>query len=225
METILQKRIIQELDPTEQPRSRLAVYGAAALSDIELLSLLLGSGMKNRGVLQIAGDLLRQIDSGNGPPELSELTSVKGLGTAKAGAICAAWEFTRRRLKPGFSKINSPSDILPMVRHYADRLQEHFLCLSLNGAHEVIRLRVVSIGLVNRTMVHPREVFADPLQDRAAAVVAAHNHPSGNLEPSTEDREITQRLKKAGSILGITMLDHIIFSKEGYYSFLEEGTL
>lgn len=97
--------------------------------------------------------------------------------------------------------------------------------LSLNGAYEISHIRVVSIGLVNRTMVHPREVFAQPVQDRAAAVICAHNHPSGNTEPSKEDEDVTKLLKNAGKLLGIELLDHIIFSTKGYYSFAENGKL
>ena len=115
--------------------------------------------------------------------------------------------------------------MLPAIRHYADRKQEHFLSVSLNGAHEIIAVRVVSIGLVNRTIVHPREVFADPLTDRAAAVVVAHNHPSGQVQPSMEDRDVTRRLKSAGDTLGMKLLDHVVFSTLGYYSFLEHGEL
>ena len=120
-------------------------------------------------------------------------------------------------------KIETPVDVLPLVRHYGDRRQEHFLCISLNGANEVITTRIVSVGLVNKTQVHPREVFAEPITDRASAVILAHNHPSGNLAPSKEDLQITQQLKEAGETLGITVLDHIIFGQKGHYSFLEQG--
>ena len=116
-------------------------------------------------------------------------------------------------------------DVLPLVTHWADRPQEYFLVLSLNGAHEVIRLRVVSQGILDRTIVHPREVFVHPLSDRAAAVICAHNHPSGNTEPSQEDRDLTRRLREAGELLGIPMLDHVVFTQEGYYSFLEHNAL
>jgi DNA repair protein RadC len=115
--------------------------------------------------------------------------------------------------------------VLPVIRHYADRKREHFLSISLNGAHEVIHSRVVSIGTVNRTFVHPREVFSDPLTDRAAAVIVAHNHPSGNVEPSREDADITHRLTESANILGIDLLDHIVFSMNEYYSFLEHDRL
>ena len=112
-----------------------------------------------------------------------------------------------------------------MIQHYADRKQEHFLCVSLNGSNEVIAVRIISVGLVNKTHVHPREVFADAITDRASAVIVAHNHPSGNVEPSKEDMEITKQLKSAGEILGIKLLDHIIFNRINYFSFLEKSEI
>ena len=116
--------------------------------------------------------------------------------------------------------MSSPHPTLRLTRK-----QEHFLCVSLNGANEVIQTRVVSVGLVNKTQVHPREVFADPITDRASAVIVAHNHPAGGTSPSREDREVTQQLKFAGETLGIRLLDHIIFDRKGYYSFLEKGEI
>ncbi len=122
---------------------------------------------------------------------------------------------------PQLVKAGSVSELM----HYADRKQEHFLCASINGANEILNIRVVSIGLIDRSPVHPREVFADALADRASAVIVAHNHPSGGLEPSPADLAITAQLKAAGAILGIELLDHIIFNRAGYFSFLEAGTL
>jgi DNA repair protein RadC len=114
---------------------------------------------------------------------------------------------------------------MPHVRHYADRKQEHFLCTTINGANEILNIRVVSIGLIDRTPVHPREVFADALSDRAAAIIVVHNHPAGRLEPSASDAEATKQLKAAGIVMGSTLLDHIIFNRSGYFSFLEAGRL
>ena len=114
---------------------------------------------------------------------------------------------------------------MPYVKHYADRKQEHFLCATINGANEILNIRVVSIGLIDRTPVHPREVFAEALSDRASAIIVAHNHPAGSLEPSTYDVEVTKQLKAAGVVMGITLLDHIIFNRTGYVSFLESGRL
>ena len=146
-------------------------------------------------------------------------------GPAKATLISAALEFSRRRIKPEGFKISFPTDVLPLIRHMADRKQEYFLCISLNGANEVLATRTISIGLVNQTQAHPREVFADPITDRASAIIVAHNHPSGSLTPSKQDMEITQRLKAAGQTLGIRLFDHIIFNHNGYYSFLENKEL
>ncbi len=209
----------------QRPRERLARLGSEALSDRELLSIILGSGIRGNGVHQVAGALLDLLDKSNMQLPLEEIRSIPGIGEAKASLLSAAFEFSRRRFIPGRRKISSPADVLPLVYHLADRPQEQFVALSLNGAHEVIRLRVVSVGLVNRTLVHPREIFAGALTDRAAALVCAHNHPSGNLLPSAEDHEVTSRLHQSGEILGIPLLDHIIFSQDGYYSFLEHEEL
>ncbi len=197
---------------SERPRERLLAFGADRLSDVDLLSLLIGSGVHGNRVETIAGRLLELLDRSNGGIDIDRIRSIQGIGNARAAQISAALEFARRRFLPERSRIRYPQDVLPYIRHFGDRKQEHFLCLSLNGAHEVIAVRVVSIGLVNRTIVHPREVYADPLQDRAAAVIAAHNHPSGNVEPSSEDREITERLRQAGETLGVRLLDHIVFA-------------
>ena len=134
-------------------------------------------------------------------------------------------EFARRRIKLEGAKIQTPADLLPHVRHYTDRKQEHFLCASINGANEILNIRVVSIGLIDRTPVHPREVFADAVTDRASAIIVAHNHPAGSLDPSPADIDTTKQIKQAGEIVGIELLDHIIFNRSGYYSFLEEGCL
>ncbi len=216
---------ISDLPEELRPRELLVNRGAEYLTDIQLIQILLGSGTKGKGVHLLAEEVLKVIDGVGGELQPAVLTVIPGLGTAKASVICAALEFSRRRLCPSRRKIKSPADILPAVTHFADRKQEHFLSVSLNGAHEVIGVHVVSVGLVNRTLVHPREVFAEPLVERAAAVIAAHNHPSGNVEPSGEDREITDRLKRSGDVLGIQLLDHVIFSSRGYYSFLENGQL
>ena len=112
-----------------------------------------------------------------------------------------------------------------MIRHYADRKQEHFLSVSINGANEVLNIRVVSIGLINKSHVHPREVLADILAERASAVIVAHNHPHGELKPSPEDIQVTRQLKDAAKILGLSFLDHIIFNTKGYYSFAENDEL
>ena len=216
---------IQQLPAADRPREKLLRKGAAALSDQELLAVLLGKGSAGMDVLTLAGKMARLIDQKGLQVKAEDLTQFEGVGDAKATLILAAIEFARRRIKPEGVKIETPADLLPHVRHYADRKQEHFLCASINGANEILNIRVVSIGLIDRSPVHPREVFADALGDRAAAVIVAHNHPSGGVQPSASDLKITAQLKAAGDILGITLLDHIIFDRNNYFSFLEEGKL
>lgn len=225
MRTRIEIRPIHSLPVKERPREKLLASGPEHLSDGELVAILIGCGTKGAPLGQVAAAVLELFDRRNERVELGELMAIRGMGATKATQIAAALEFARRRLCPGPRKIAYPADVLPLIGHYADRSQEHFLCASLNGAHEVLNLRVVSIGLLNRTIVHPREVFADPLKERAAAVVVAHNHPSGSVEPSSEDREVTRRLKEAGETLGIELLDHIVFSARGYYSFLEHSEI
>ena len=188
----------------ERPREKFQEKGAAVLSDIELLAVLLGSGTKKHDVMAVAGRILKVLDAGNEKLSLGEFRKIEGVGPAKAALIAAA-----------------PADVLPLISYFADRKQEYFLCVSLNGDNEVITSRIVSVGLVNKTQVHPREVFADPITDRATAIIIAHNHPAGGLTPSKEDIEITRRLKTAGETLGIRLMDHIIFNQKDYYSFLE----
>jgi DNA repair protein RadC len=216
---------VRELPLRQRPRERLSAMGPAYLTDKELISVLIGSGIRGKGVSALAEEVLHLLDITNYKTDFRTLKQVSGLGTARAALISAALEFCRRIYHPGYYKISFPRDVLPIVRHYAERKQEHFLCISLNGAQEVITSRVVSIGLLNRTVVHPREVFADPITDRAASIICAHNHPSRNVFPSQEDRDVTFMLQKAGDTLGIKLLDHIIFSAKDYFSFQEHGEL
>jgi len=216
---------INDIPEEDRPREKLLRKGAAALSDQELLAAMIGTGTRGMDVMTLAGKLARLIDEKGLELSAEDLTQFMGVGIAKSTSILAALELARRRIKPEGVKIETPADLLPHVRHYADRKQEHFLCASINGANEILNIRVVSIGLLDRTPVHPREVFADALSDRAAAIIVAHNHPSGGLEPSPADIEATNQLKAAGLAIGIALLDHIIFNRTGYYSFLEAGVL
>nr|VFK00142.1 MAG: DNA repair protein RadC [Candidatus Kentron sp. LFY] len=213
---------INDIPENERPREQLLTKGAMALKDQDLLAILLGRGISGIDVMTLAGKISRVIDQKGLDIQAKDLTKFDGVGNAKATLILAAIEFVRRRIKPEGIKINRPSDLVPHVRHYADRKQEHFLCASVNGANEVISIRVISIGLVDRSLAHPREVFAGPLADRASAIILAHNHPMGPLEPSPADMEITQRMRQAGDIMGIAVLDHVIFNRSDHFSFLDE---
>jgi DNA repair protein RadC len=218
-------KTIQDIPEADRPREKLLRKGAAALSDQELLAVLIGKGAPGMDVMTLAAKLARVIDEKGLDVKAEDLSQFAGVGAAKATLILAAIEFARRRIKPEGAKIITPADLLPHVRHYADRKQEHFLCASINGANEILNIRVVSIGLIDRSPVHPREVFADALSDRASAIIVAHNHPSGGLGPSPSDIAITAQLKAAGDVVGIELLDHIIFNRTGYFSFLEDGKL
>ena len=216
---------IDQIPKHDRPREKLVAKGASALNDQELLAVLLGKGTTRMDVMTLAGNLVRVIDEKGLRLRTEDLTAFEGVGEAKATLVIAAIEFARRRIKPEGVKISTPADVLPLIRHFADRKQEHFLSITINGANEVLNVRVVSIGLIDRSPVHPREVFADALTDRASGIIVAHNHPAGSLEPSQSDRDATKQVKQAGEILGIRLLDHIIFDRKGYYSFLEEGCL
>lgn len=154
---------ISDIPVADRPREKLQKKGAEALSDLELMAILVGKGTEGHDVMSVAKRILKILDSGDEKPNLKELQKIEGVGPAKATLIAAALEFSRRRIRPEGLKISFPPDVLPLIRHYADRKQEHFICISVNGANEVITSRVVSVGLVNKTQVHPREVFADPI--------------------------------------------------------------
>jgi DNA repair protein RadC len=206
-----------------RPRERLVSRGPAALSDTELLAVILNTGIKGTNVSELARDLLGLLDQGNEIPSIEKLSQLPGMGRAKACAVAAMLEFGRRRWGISGFAVKHPEDIFSLIRHNADRKQERFISVSLNGAHEVLSVRLVTIGLVNRTIVHPREVFADLIQDRSAAFAVAHNHPSGKLVPSPEDNDITDRLQKAAVILGLHFLDHLIFSETNWWSYRQNG--
>lgn len=206
-------------------RERILEEGPMSLSDRELMAAVLGSGSAGKSVAVLAKDVLAVVDRSKATLDLDLLRKLSGMGDAKVCAIAAAIELGRRFYAIKDKRITTPGDIFPLIAHFADRRQEHFICISLNGAHEVISARQVTSGLVNRTVVHPREIYADPITDRACAIVVAHNHPSGNMEPSKEDVDITRRLQQAGQILGIPLLDHLVFCKDSYFSFVEHGII
>jgi len=214
---------IKDLPEFSRPREKLKERGAKALSDAELIAAILGSGGKGLDVMLLSSRVAKAISGKKGDLSLEELTKIEGIGLAKASQILAGFELARRHIVVETVKITEAKDVLPLIGRITNKQQEYFICISLNGANEVIENRTVTVGLLDRSQVHPREVFADVITDRAASVIFAHNHPSGALEPSNSDLKIHEQLTEAGRILGIKVLDHIIISKKGYYSFQENG--
>lgn len=207
------------------PRERAVEYGIATLSDKELFALLLGSGTRNCRIGNLAERLQSYFDSRFDFADINRMKTIPGIGPAKAALIAGAFELARRYFYPSKKKICHPKDVIPFLMHYSDRKQELFFSILLNGANEIIRIRPVTMGLLNRTLIHPREVFAEAVELRAGAILVAHNHPSGNLIPSEEDKQVTASLKEAGELLGIRLLDHLIFCGSDHFSFLENSLL
>ena len=207
----------------DRPREKLLARGAHVLSDFELLQALIGSGNAQADVSKIARETLKLMKQYGADITADHLRSVTGMGAAKTTEIIAAIELARRYLidseKP---VIDSPEKAIEQLADIRDKKQEYFVCLTLDGAHRLIAKRVITIGTLTASLVHPREVFADAITDRAASIIVAHNHPSGNLQPSQADKDVTERLRSAGSLLGIDLLDHCIVTKSAYCSIVDE---
>jgi len=216
---------ISELHQLDKPREKLAHKGTQALKNEELLSVLLGSGVRGKDVRKLSKEIVTLLDHDFDRLSLEKLCDIHGLGPAKASQILAAIELSRRYLIRNNRRIAAAKDVHEVLHAYGSKKQEHFLTITLDGASHIIATRTVFIGTLNQSMVHPREVFADAISDRAAGIIVAHNHPSGTLEASRADIQITQRLKEVGKLTGIELLDHVILSSDGYYSFSEEGLL
>lgn len=195
--------------------------GLAYPSNTELIMLILGSGTKERPIKELAKDVIEKIMATNLDCLVDALTEIKGMGKTKALIIAAALELGKRINRNPQAYLSTPIDILPYIQNYAIQKKEHFLCVSLSGANEIISIRVICTGAGNMAIVHPSEVFSEAIKEHASAVIISHNHPNGDPKPSVEDIATTLRLCQAADILGITLVDHIILSKNGYYSFLE----
>jgi DNA repair protein RadC len=217
-------KTIKELPQHTRPREKLRERGAPALTDEELVAVILGMGTAGVDVRTMARHVVSLIREHREAVTLEQLVSVPGMGLAKSGQILSSFELARRYLLTESNKIECAEDVLPLLSDIRNKSQEHFVCITLNGASEVIQKRIVTVGILDRSLVHPRDVFADVIIDRAAAVIFAHNHPSGDLQPSDEDIRTQARLVQAADILGIRVLDHLIVSRKGYLSFEELGS-
>lgn len=216
-------------DPADRPRERLSAQGAEALSDAELLGLVLRTGVRGAPASRVAHGLLERFGGlrALAGAALAELGAASGMGPSKSASVVAAFELGRRlaarRVRPG-QAVLSPRDVhLHFHPRLRDAPHERFLVVLLDGRHRFLREVMVSQGTLTASLVHPREVFRAALREAAAAVLLVHNHPSGDPSPSREDVEITERLVRAGRILGVDVLDHVIVAEQGYVSLRETG--
>ncbi|CAN5250083.1 DNA repair protein RadC [soil metagenome] len=221
---------IKQMPPELRPRERLLEAGPEALSEAELLGILLGIGSAERTAVELAGQIISENDGLFGLHQVTvhDLVRIHGIGEAKACIILAAVEFGKRlgRVRnPGRPVISSPADVDGLLRgRIANLDRENFVAVLLNTKNEVIEFPTISVGTLSASLVHPREVFKPAIRASAASVILAHNHPSGKTGPSREDREVTRRLRDAAEIVGIEVLDHVILGHE-YFSMKEHGML
>jgi DNA repair protein RadC len=218
---------IKDLHKIDRPREKLEKYGPNRLSDAELLAILLRTGAKGLNVVELSKKILRKfpqdklIEAG-----FSELKKTFGLGSVKAGEIIACMELGRRLLKDKkVELILSPRDVWENLKDIRDNKKEHFIVFYLDVRNQKIKREIISIGTLNASLVHPREVFEPAICHTAAQILIAHNHPSGDANPSDDDIEVTKRLMEAGKILGIEILDHVIVSEGSFLSLKCEGLL
>lgn len=221
--------LIKDVPKDDRPRERLMKAGPEALSNQELMAILIGSGTRGNSALSLAIRVLKHFEGIYllKDATINELTSIKGIGEAKAINLLAALEFGRRihnfRVTDRYV-IRSPEDganyIMDELRHLK---QEHFVCLYLDTKNTVIHRQTIFIGSLNASIVHPREVFREAVRRSAASIICAHNHPSGNPSPSQEDIQVTKRLCEAGKLVGIEILDHLVIGDRKYVSLKEKG--
>jgi DNA repair protein RadC len=208
-----------------RPREKLLNHGAENLGEDELLAIIISSGTKGKNAIQLAQEILRKHKGTLLTTSVNELCTIKGLGNVKALKLKAAFELGLRHAQKLSGKviINSSKDVYALLSEYVYKNQEHFILITLNGRNQMISKKVITIGTVDASLFHPREIFAESIADRASKIIVAHNHPSGNLDPSKNDILMTQKVKEAGELLGIQLVDSIIISEEGYVSIISEG--
>ena len=223
------KFTVKELPLDDRPREKLLLRGAQSLSDAELVAILLRTGKKGKSVIEIARELITS--EGNlamlATKTVGSLQKISGIGKDKAATIAAAFELSRRILSQpkwfSIKKITSPQDVavifIPILR---DDNKEKFIVVCLNSANKIIKHETISVGNLNSSVVHPREIFKVAIDNSSASIILIHNHPSGNPEPSNEDIRITKKIVETGKIMDIPVFDHLIIAGETYTSFIEK---
>lgn len=214
---------MRDTEKIDRPRERIKAYGPAILKNRELIAAIIGKGIPGHDVYTIADDITTLLDEKGTDIVYDDLIKIPGIGESRASQIVASFELVRRYLTQSATTIGKPEDIIPMTLDLLHKHQEYFIAFTLNGAGEVLHRHTITKGTLTHSPVHPREVFAPALVDRAASVIFVHNHPSGNTEPSEADITITRTLAEAGEILGIRVLDHIIVASGGHTSLKERG--
>jgi DNA repair protein RadC len=214
---------INELKKEDRPREKLKIKGPSALSDFELLQALIGSGNKQTSVGQIAHAAQKLIQKHGVGISYEQLEQITGLGAAKITEILAAIELSKRYLIDSEQPIiDSVEKAVEQLAYIKNKKQEYFVAMTLDGANRLIAKRTISIGTLTNSLVHPREVFADAITDRAASIIVAHNHPSGDVKASRADLELTARLVEAANLLGISLIDHIVVTKKNFQAIEQE---
>lgn len=218
---------IKDLPRVDRPREKLLKYGPTKLTTTELLALLLRTGIKGKNVIELANQILKTAGSSNIQNiGISDLKKIKGLGTVKAGEILACIELGKRLLKEKVPlKVLTPQDIFESMKDIRNLKKEHFIALYLDTRNQEITREIISIGTLNASLVHPREIFEPAIRHLASSIILIHNHPSGDPEPSKEDITLTNKLREAGKILGIEIMDHIVIVKDQYLSFKDQGLI
>jgi len=218
---------IKDLPKVDRPREKLEKYGPERLSDSELLAIILRTGSEGINVVELAGKILRKFSgAGLARAPVKDLKNTFGLGSAKACEVVACFELGRRLLQNKQSALLlSPKDVWNELKDIRDNKKEHFVIFFLDSRNQEIKREIISVGSLNANLVHPREVFEPAVRHLAAQVIVAHNHPAGELKPSEEDLEITKILVDSGKILGIEVIDHVIITKDGFYSFKDKNLI
>jgi len=217
---------IKDLPKIERPREKLVAKGSENLKDKELLAILLGTGVEGKNVIEVAEQILEKYPIKNFLQlKYEDLIKIKGINSAKACIILASQELVKRALDvrdESLPKVESVEDVLAQVVYMREKTREHLMAIYLNARNEMVWKKLVFLGTLNASLVHPREIFKEALDKNACSVILAHNHPSGDNEPSEDDIEITKRIIEAGKIMGVEVLDHVIIAKgKAPYSFKE----